>query len=367
MKRFFPFLVSLLLLLSFIFCGRKGPILPPLPRAIQKVEVFEITQRGERIILEWENPTAYVDGSPVSEISEIEIWLVEELKGTAGEGKQLSLEEFEKKARLMTTIKKEKFSEHQIQRDDNSVKLSYYYKFTGEDYIAKNLTFGLRVRGKRKRKSAFSDLLSIEARILSLPPRGVRAIVFKDRIEISWNPAEKNIDQSSPAYFKGYNIYRAEEEGMPLRINSKLVNERKYDDKDFIIGKVYHYFVRASAAEPPPFSESDDSEVVRILARDTFPPAAPTGLVSIAAENFISLSWDENPEEDLGGYRVWRKMEGQEEYVLLTQQPIRENAYNDTAVEKNKRYYYAITAQDRLGNESPKSESVSEVIKDEFS
>jgi fibronectin type 3 domain-containing protein len=48
----------------------------------------------------------------------------------------------------------------------------------------------------------------------------------------------------------------------------------------------------------------------------------------------------------------------------LTPEPIRENTYNDSIVEKNKRYYYAITALDESGNESPKSKSVSEVIKD---
>jgi len=59
-------------------------------------------------------------------------------------------------------------------------------------------------------------------------------------------------------------------------------------------------------------------------------------------------------------------MEGEDEFVLLTPQTIAENAFNDATVEKNKRYHYAVTAQDRSGNESRKSRSVSEVIKDGF-
>jgi len=367
MKRFFPFFIPLLLLFSFIFCGRKGPILPPLPQVIQKIEVFEIAQRGEAVFLEWENPTAYIDGSPVSVIVEVEIWLAERAKGAAGESAQLSLDEFEKKARILATIKKEQFSEFQVIRDETSIRLSYPYMFSGGDFIEKNLTFAIRVIDRRKKKSTFSDLLSIEPKFLSLPPRRVRATVFKDRIEVKWDPAEKNIDRSSPAYFKGYNIYRAEGDGIPRRLNSLLVKEGRYDDKDFLIGSVYRYFVRASAAESPPFAESDDSEIIMILARDTFPPAAPIDLVAIAAEDLISLSWETNSEKDLGGYRVWRKGEGEEEYTLLTPKPIRESAYNDTTVKKNKRYYYAITAQDKLGNESPKSKSISEIIKDKFS
>ncbi len=102
------------------------------------------------------------------------------------------------------------------------------------------------------------------------------------------------------------------------------------------------------------------------MAKDIFAPAVPSGLVSIATEDFISISWDANLEKDLAGYRVWRKMEGEDEYILLTTLPIQENAFNDTNVAKKKRYYYAVTAQDKSGNESPKSESVSQAIKDGF-
>ncbi len=364
MKRFSLFLVPLFLLFTFVFCGKKGPILPPIKKIPQKVEVFEIAQRGEKFILEWENPAAYTDGSSLSNIAEIEIWLAEQErekveKGSGGENKQISLEEFEEIARLAVTIKKERFSAYQTKRGDAPGKFRYFYELTGKDFTPKNLTFGLRVKDSKKRKSAFSGLLSIEPKIISLPPAGTKATVFKDRIEITWNPAEKNIDQSSPPHFKGYNIYKLNEAGLAYRLNSQLVKERKYSDKDILLGEVYRYFLRAVISDSPPLSESDNSEVIEVLAKDTFAPAVPSGLVSIATEDFISISWDANLEKDLAGYRVWRKMEGEDKYISLTPLPIQGNAFNDTSVEKNKRYYYAITAQDKSGNESPKSESVS--------
>jgi len=368
MKRFSLFLIPLFLLFTFVFCGKKGPILPPVKKIPQKVEVFEIAQRGEKIILEWENPAAYTDGSSLSNISEIEIWLVEQERESAGKtsggDSKVTLAEFERIARPAVSIKKERFSEYQTKRGDAPGKFRYFYELTGKDFTPKNLTFGLRVKDRKKRKSAFSDLLSVGPEIISLPPAGIKATVFKDRIEITWNQPEKNIDQSSPPKFKGYNIYKLDEAGLVHRLNSQLVKDRKYSDKDFLLGEVCRYFLRAVVSEAPPLSESDDSEMIEVLARDTFAPAVPSGLVSIAAEDFISISWDANLEEDLAGYRVWRKMEGEEEYISLTPQPIQENAFNDTNVEKNKRYYYAVTAQDKSGNESPKSESVSQAIKD---
>ena len=102
--------------------------------------------------------------------------------------------------------------------------------------------------------------------------------------------------------------------------------------------------------------------IVKILAKDIFAPSPPSGLLTIAAKNVIALTWDVNQEADLAGYRVWRKdMEGGE-FVPLTPLPIRENAFNDTEVEKNVKYYYAVTAKDRSGNESEKSAIVFEII-----
>lgn len=365
MKKFFPFLTFIFFLTTFPSCGKKGPILPPLPKVIQEIEVFDISQRGERLLLEWENPTAFVDGSPLPGVSEVEIWHLEvEAAGTAN--KSLTRDEFEKKAALLATIKQEEFSRFQDRTAEGTVRFVYPFQLSKKHFQLNCLIFSLRVKWKKKRKSEFSALLSVKPRALSLPPRAVKAEVFQDRIEVRWAPAEKNIDSSSPAVFKGFNVYRAEGNAPPVRLNSELVKDYKYDDEDILLGNAYSYFIRASTTDSSPFMESGDSEVIEVVAEDSFPPLVPSGLVSIAAGNYVSLSWDENREKDLAGYRVWRKEEGKADFVLLTPQPLSENAFNDTTVEKNKRYHYAVTALDKSGNESRLSASVSEIIKEGF-
>lgn len=359
MKKFFSFLLIFPLFLLGSSCGKKGGLYPPIIRIPQKVERFGAIQRADRIILEWTNPTTYIDGSPMGEIEEIEIWLAEEEE-------QSAVEEFEEKAELLASIKREKFSEYLIEESEVPQRLRYIFRLSGKEFLSKKFIFGLRIKDRRRNKSEFSDLLSVKPEILSLPPQGLRFTVFKDRIQIMWDPPEKNIDQSSPPNIQGYNIYRAEGEAKPSRINSEFIRENEYNDEDCLFEKAYHYFVRASATDSFPFLESDDSEILEVLAKDKFAPEAPSGLVSITGENHISLTWDENPEEDLAGYRVWRKEEEEEEYLLLTPEMIRENTYNDTKVEKNKNYYYSITALDKYGNESKKSEATSEIIKDIF-
>ncbi len=390
MKKFFPILTLACLLVSLFSCGKKGPILPPVPKTIQKVGAFEISQLGEKLLLEWENPVAYIDGSPVSEITEVEIWVMDvekesaEKKGTGAEGpakeetgkseedkkeipgkkRNLASEEFEKKARLLALVKQEEFSRHLLDPDSKTRRYRYSYLLSERDFKLERLIFGLKVKGKGRRKSEFSRLLTVKPAVVSLPPREVKAAVFQDRIEISWKAADKNFDQTSPARFRGFNVYRSEGKDQPRRLNDKLIHEEKFSDKNFLLGKVYRYFVRASAAESPPFMESEDSDVIEVQAEDMFAPAAPTGLTSIAAESYISLSWDSNTEADLAGYRVWRRMVGESEFVLLTPQPIRGNAFIDAKAEKSRGYDYAVTALDKAGNESPRSKIVSEIIKD---
>jgi predicted small lipoprotein YifL len=359
MKRFSPFLLLLFLCLFFSFCGKKGPLLPPLAKIPNKVEVFDAIQQGERVILEWENPQTYIDGSLLS-VEVVEVWLYETEKESARK------EEFEAKAGLVASIEKKEPAEHGINKGGALSRLHYEYKLSQKDFGSKNLIFGLRVADKKKRKSEFSELRSLKPIIVSLPPQQVQANIFEDRIEIRWRTPEKNIDQSSPAYLKGYNIYRADGEGLAQRQNPELVKEEKYEDRDFVFEHLYRYFVRASATELSPFVESEDSETIEVKPKDVFPPAPPSGLVSVSVRSLISLSWDANHEKDLAGYRVWRRAEGEAEFILLTPEIIQENAFSDARVEKNKRYYYAITALDKSGNESVKSDVISEIAKDEF-
>ncbi len=374
MKRTLLIFFSLLVVLSS--CGKKGPIQPPVIKVPQHAENFEVNQRGESIILHWTNPVVYSDGSALSEIKEIEIWLLEETrksKEAAAKASQkkrkalpkISLEEFKERSKLEKVIKRDEFPDYQRQFNRDSFGYEYEYELPEKNLTSKRYIFALKVKDKRDKSSDFSKRLSVEPRIIPLPPREVQLALYEDRIEVSWREPEGNIDHSSPASVKGYNIYRKKDEEFFNRLNSSLIKENKYNDKDFLFGEVYHYLVRASSTESSPFWESDDSEKVKILAEDVFAPAPPSGLVLMAGEDFISLSWDINKEKDLLGYNVWRREENQEGYLLLTLQPIQENIYNDYAVEKNKRYHYAITAQDVNGNESEKAETRSEKIREE--
>jgi hypothetical protein len=87
---------------------------------------------------------------------------------------------------------------------------------------------------------------------------------------------------------------------------------------------------------------------------DTFPPAAPKDLKSIASEGAINLIWEPNTEKDLAGYIVLRGVEPAETLQPITPSPIVEPSFKDS-VRPGVAYAYAVYAVDKAGNVSPPS------------
>jgi hypothetical protein len=363
MKNIFSALLLTIPIFVCLSCGKKGDILPPLIRFPQTALEVQIAQKAEEIILTWRNPIAYEDGSTLSDIDEIEIWVLELDTADDTEFPAMQAEEFGQKAKLHATIGKGKIPEYLVKDSATEGLMCYSYRLTGKDFLSKAYTFGLRVKDP-KRYSPFSELVFLKPMVLPLPPTDITAAMNSDRITLEWHPPTKNRDQSTPPNLEGYNIYRSEEGGKPQRLNASLIKSEKYEDEDFVFGQIYRYYVRASATDTSPYLESEDSEAAEILTKDTFPPEPPKDLISVAGQDVLAISWDANTEDDLDGYRVWRRKEGETEFRLLTPDPIRENAYNDKAVEKGIVYVYAVTALDRDGNESKKSNTISDSIRE---
>jgi fibronectin type 3 domain-containing protein len=103
-------------------------------------------------------------------------------------------------------------------------------------------------------------------------------------------------------------------------------------------------------------AESDLSEEAVIKPVDTFPPAAPAGLHATIGPASIELSWDPNGESDVAGYRVYRSAGGGA-FGKIADVGIAPS-YSDRTVKKDTAYRYQVSAVDRAGNESTRSESV---------
>ena len=92
------------------------------------------------------------------------------------------------------------------------------------------------------------------------------------------------------------------------------------------------------------------------LPTDSNPPAAPTGLVTSTGNDAIELFWNRSPERDVAGYNVFVSSSYNGRYDLIGS--TREPHFVDMGAVNGNIYYYAVTAYDFDGNESPLSKDV---------
>ena len=100
-----------------------------------------------------------------------------------------------------------------------------------------------------------------------------------------------------------------------------------------------------------------------ITPQDTFPPAAPGRLETIAGAGFISLVWEANTETDVAGYLILRSAAGGDTLQAIIKEPWTTTIYRDETVKPGSRYVYAVVAVDRAGNLSPQSNRAEETAR----
>ncbi len=95
-----------------------------------------------------------------------------------------------------------------------------------------------------------------------------------------------------------------------------------------------------------------------VVAEDTTPPAAPTGLTVTGVDSSsITIDWADNAEPDLASYSVYRSTDGLS--FGLRQAGLTTSNYQDTGLSAGTQYWYYPTAIDDSGNESSAPAAVS--------
>jgi fibronectin type 3 domain-containing protein len=216
----------------------------------------------------------------------------------------------------------------------------------------------------------FSTYATIEPLLnLALPPAHLAAKQVETQIEITWDPPEGNMNETSPANVAGYNIYRRQG-GSLNKINAEPLSEPRFVDRNFQFGVDYQYVVRSLSFKPGSASlsesiESDDSPPLNHTPKDTFPPAPPKPVTIASINSLVSLFWPLSAEPDVVGYNVYRAEDENsppDKWVKLNPELHKTASFRDDKVQVGKKYFYQITAVDAYGNESARSETVSETV-----
>ena len=157
----------------------------------------------------------------------------------------------------------------------------------------------------------------------------------------------------------------ADDTGIPRPLNDQPLAATSDTGVEATLGIERCFLVRTVDTVDPIDSlplRSAASETTCVMLVDTFPPAAPTGLVAVAGAGAISLAWTANAAADVTGYLVLRGRGPDGALEVLTPEPIALTNYRDTALETGVSYVYAVQALDDAEppNVSPASEEVTE-------
>ena len=361
------FAIPYFLFSSFFFligCGAPGEPVPPSPPVPVAIKDLAAHQAGDGVQLSFTLPSHSISGEKLPAPPAVEI-----LRGTVKPDGSADATSF----RVVYTIPGALIEGY---RAEGRVRFT--------DPIAPEETksrpggavaYVVRTRASQKRASADSNAVSLRVFPVPAPIASVEARVTESAVELTW-PAPAGTSAGDPvSTIAGYRIYRSEihasgpasaqpaqepamgkPESPATLLDSTEANN--YRDASVVFDHTYVYVVRSVIQVEGNTLESSDSQPLTITPHDTFPPAAPGGLVAALLPGsspgavLVDLSWSINLETDLAGYRVYRSEQEGTRGQLLSPDLLPTPAVRDTSVKPGHRYWYTVTAVDRAGNES---------------
>jgi len=363
----FYFLFSIFFLASG--CGAPGEPTPPSPPIPAAVTDLSARQLGDGVQLTFTLPTNAVSGARLTAPPAVEV-----LRGSLNPDGSPDAKSF----RVVYTIPGAIVDNYRL-----SGQVRFSDPLTAEETKAhpgETLAYIIRTRVSRKRASDDSNVVSV--RVFPVPERivSLNAAVTESAIELTWPaPTHTSAGDPVPAALT-YRIYRSEinptapaapSPQAPSRGKREVdaaplatSDNNSYRDTSFSFDHTYVYIVRSVVQAESVSIESADSESLTLTPRDTFPPAAPQGVIAAVLPGsspnsfLVDLSWSINLETDLAGYHVYKSEQEGTVGKLVTPDLLPTPAVRDTSVEPGHSYWYTVTAVDRAGNESAPSAAV---------
>jgi hypothetical protein len=348
--------LSLFLSVFLAACGKVGAPLPPLKLAPLRTQELSVEQRGAHLILSFP-----FRRTPKTPLQRVDVYrLIEPLDAP----KALTEETFSERASVVYSIMAD-----DIPLERSGVVYNDALNFKGEQQN-KRYRYAVRMSDTAGHSHDFSNYAMIEPLLnLAQPPAKLAAKQAETRIEITWDPPEGNMNETSPANVAGYNIYRRQG-GSFNKINAEPLIEPRFVDRNFQFGAKYQYVVRSLSFKPGSASlsesiESDDSPPLDHTPKDTFPPAPPKPITIASINKTVSVFWPLSAEPDVVGYNVYRTEDENappEKWVKLNTELHKSASFRDDSGQVGKKYFYQITAVDTFSNEGPRSETASETV-----
>jgi hypothetical protein len=221
---------------------------------------------------------------------------------------------------------------------------------------------GISTRG---RKGPFSTRVSVSLAPPPLPPATPTVFYDEKAIFLNWAPASAgdgsdallpSTPLGAPQRSVAYNVYEG-----TVRLTKTAVADPTFADSRLAWGEERCYVVRTAEKADEAVVESARSREVCVTPVDTFPPAAPKTLQSVASVGAVTLIWEPNAERDLAGYIVLRG-DSESDLQPMTASPITATQFKDDLA-PGTHHVYAVRAVDKAGNTSALSNLVEDTAR----
>ena len=370
-----PFLSSSL---WFAGCAAPGEPIERKPQVPTAIADLAAQQQGNDVILTFTLPKDTVDHRPLKQTPAIEVYRSFEPVPAAATAIATDTPE------LLLTIPPA-MVDHYSQKGHVRL-LSPLVAGDLAQHTGRLASYTVRTRASLKKESADSNHADVRIFPAPDPISDVKAEVKHAGILLTWTPPQNTLAGVAPASVI-YQIYRAEalpqaqphQDSAPAAAEAASqipkskaplarigeTAENTFQDLQVEFGTTYVYSVRTLSQYPGVALESADSKLIVVTPRDTFPPAAPQGLVVVLVPKqgevpaHLEISWAISPETDIAGYNVYRSEQDGVPGTRLNPDLLLTPAFRDMNAEPGRHYVYTATAVDRVGNESPASAPVS--------
>lgn len=302
-----------------VSCGYPGPPQPPALNLPQPIADLSAVQTGEKIVVRFTTPARTTEDLPIAKLEAIELAIGPDAEFARARRYQIPA----------TELGPRQF--------DN---------INAADWIGQQVFIAVRTKGPSGRESDRSNIASLNVGTPLEKPGAVIPENTRDGVALRWSG-------NAPMYRVMRSVLS---DPMPVYETAGESGQPEFTDTATIFGVRYAYIIVGIADGS---HESVPSEPVEILTEDKFAPAVPSGLGAVAAGMAVDLSWTPS-DDDLDGYNLFRAVD--DGAFELHAEKLALPSYHDTRVETGKRYRYTVSAVDRNGNESERSEEASATV-----
>ena len=352
--RYFPVLPATAALALLAGCGSQGNPLPPSLELPKPVSDLKAVRKGDKVLLTWTAPSETTDKLRIKEAGWTTVCRTTRTPSklecpTAGE-----------------------VPAGQVPAGGAATFTDTLPRELQEQKPASFAVYTVEVVNARGRSAGLSNQVRVPLAPTLAPPTGLEARVTAEGVALSFSAPATPPATASGERTHALRIYRRIAGAAAETVAGELplpASPPGFLDTTIEWEKNYQYRITTVTRLAPPGGtpvevEGDDA-TVEVLAHDSFPPAAPTGVEAVATaiggQSFIDLTWNLNSEADLAGYNVYRR-EGDAQPQKINGELLKTPAFRDPNVAAGHTYLYSVSAVDLRGNESGRSEEGSETV-----